>query len=98
MQPGDSHHQTLAGSGLDFPSFYLELTVIKALAGAGGTLSQRVWKFFQYLLDTFPNARVIDPANTNNVVSDDLTAAARGKIRAAAADALNATDWSQIAK
>jgi hypothetical protein len=84
--------------GLDFPSFYLELTVIKALASAGGTLSQRVWKIFQYLRDTFPNARVIDPANTNNVVSDDLTAAERAKIRAAAADALNATDWSQIVK
>lgn len=84
--------------GLDFPSFYLELTVIKALAGAGGTLSQRVWKVFQYLRDTFPNARVIDPANTNNIVSDDLTAVERAKIRAAAAEALNAKDWSQIVK
>ena len=84
--------------GLDFPSFYLELTVIKALVGAGGTVSQRVWKVFQYLRDTFPTARFVDPANTNNIVSDDLTAAERSKIRAAAAEALNAKDWSQIVK
>lgn len=53
--------------GLDFPSFYLELTVINALSGQYGTLSSNVWKAFQYLRDTFPGARVIDPANTNNI-------------------------------
>ena len=60
--------------GLEFPSFYLELTVINALSGqSSGTLSSNVWKVFEYLRDTFPNARVVDPANTNNIISDDLT-------------------------
>jgi hypothetical protein len=55
--------------GLDFPSFYLELTVINALSGQYiGTLSGRVMKVFEYLRDTFPNARVVDPANTNNII------------------------------
>lgn len=82
---------------LDFPSFYLELTVINALSGQYyGTMSSNVWKVFQYLRDTFPNARVVDPANTNNIISDDLTAAEKGKIKAAAEETLKATDWSQI--
>ena len=82
--------------GLDFPSFYLELVVIQALAYARGTLSQNVWKVFEYLRDSFANARIIDPANTNNIISDDLTAVEKAKVTAAAAQALGATNWSQI--
>lgn len=84
--------------GLDFPSFYLELTVINALAGSYGTLSQRVLTAFQYLRDWFPAARVMDPANTNNVISDDLNDAERARIKAAAVTALGASDWNQIVK
>jgi hypothetical protein len=81
---------------LDFPSFYLELTVIDALARHYGTLSANVWKVFQYLVAGFPNARVIDPANTNNIISDDLSNADKALVKAAAAQALNATGWNQI--
>lgn len=82
--------------GLDFPSFYLELTAIDALYNVRGSLSENVCKVFQYLRDTFPNARVVDPANTNNIISDDLTAAERAKIKAAAEQALAASNWSHI--
>lgn len=82
--------------GLDFPSFYLELTVLDALAYARGTLSQNVWKVFEYLRDSFPSARVMDPANTNNVISDDLTVAEKFRVHAAAVRALAAQNWSEI--
>lgn len=83
--------------GLDFPSFYLELAVINALSGQlFGTLADNVWKVFPYLRDTFPNARVVDPANTNNIISDDLTDAERAKIKAAAGVALQAKTWGEI--
>jgi hypothetical protein len=39
---------------------------------------------------------VVDPANTNNIISDDLSAADKNKVAMAAAQALRATDWSQI--
>jgi hypothetical protein len=81
---------------LDFPSFYLELTTINALSGARGTLSQNVWRTFEYLRDKFSNARVVDPANTNNIISDDLSVADRGKIKAAAEQTLKAANWGQI--
>lgn len=80
-----------------FPSFYLELTVINALAGQlYGTLSGNVWEVFQYLSNRFLNASVVDPANTNNIISDDLTKIEQAKIVVAAAQARKATDWSQI--
>lgn len=81
---------------LDFPSFYLELAVIEALSGARGTLSQNVWKAFEYLRDRLPNARVVDPANTNNIISDDLSIAEKKTLASAAGEALKATDWNQI--
>lgn len=84
--------------GLDFPSFYLELVVIAALRGKAGTLSQRVWNTLIYIRDNLAAARIVDPANTNNVISDDLTAAEKAAIVAAARTALGAKDWSEIVR
>jgi len=81
---------------LDFPSFYLELIVIDALAGRLGTLSDNVWAVFNYLANRFRYARVIDPANTNNVISDDLSDPGKAAISAAAVQTLKAGNWSQI--
>jgi hypothetical protein len=83
---------------LEFPSFYLELTVIDALPWqlAPESLSGNVLRVFQYLRDRFTNARVIDPANTNNIISDDLTIAEKGKLKAVAEQALGATNWIEI--
>lgn len=82
--------------GLDFPSFNLELAVIAALFGKGRELSGNVWNVFGHLRDTFPTARFVDPANSNNIVSDDLSADARAKIKAAAERALAAKNWNEI--
>jgi hypothetical protein len=81
---------------IEFPSFYLELTVINALSGARGTLSSNVVRVFEHLRDRFPNARVVDPANTSNIISDDLTLAEKNSIKEAAASALSVSDWNQI--
>lgn len=83
---------------LDFPSFYLELAVIRALGYPmyKGALADNVWRIFQFLASDFPNARLQDPANTNNVISDDLTAAERRTIKLAAERALQAKDWGEI--
>ncbi|AZO59674.1 nucleotidyltransferase [Mesorhizobium sp. M1A.F.Ca.IN.022.06.1.1] len=84
--------------GLDFPSFYVELAVIEALRNTNhATLSERVLACLIYLRDRLPNARFVDPANTNNVISDDLTAAEKQRISAAAAQAINGT-WGQFVK
>lgn len=82
---------------IDFPSFYLELTVIDALPRQyPETLEGNVWRVFQYLRDRFAIARVVDPANTNNIVSTDLSATEKSKIKAAAVQALGANNWNQI--
>lgn len=82
--------------GLDFPSFYLELTIINALQGFNGTLTQNVVRVFEYLRDSFTNARVTDPANTNNVISDDLTVTEKANISSTARKALDSRNWAEI--
>lgn len=81
---------------LDFPSFYLEMVTILALSGKFGSLSDNVWTVFQYLRDSFVNARFVDPANTNNIISDDLTATEKTAVKTAATRALAANNWNQI--
>ena len=84
--------------GLEFPSFYLELTVIDALFGARvGNLSANITTVLQYLVDRFENARVIDPANTANIISEDLTVVEKTAIKRAASAALNGS-WAELVK
>ncbi len=83
--------------GLEFLSFYLELTVIEALKGyRSGTLASNVMRVFDYLRDSFTNARVVDPANSNNIISDTLTSSEKAAIRSAAAQSRNAQTWAEI--
>ena len=84
---------------LDFPSFYLELTVMKALAdNLRLSVSDNVWAVLEYLRDSFTAARIVDPANSNNIISDDLTVAEKLKIVSAAWTTRNATSWGDIVR
>jgi hypothetical protein len=80
---------------LEFPSFYLELTVIEALRySRAATLSARVARVLEYLRDSLMSARVVDPANlTGNIISDDLTVTEKYAVKRAAETALSGT-WS----
>ena len=82
--------------GLDFPSFYLELVTIKALENAYyQPLSNQVVIVLHYLNTNFSGARFVDPANTNNIVSNDLSDTQKNEIKRAAGTALQST-WLQV--
>jgi hypothetical protein len=84
--------------GLDWPSFYLELTVLRALGYIApyGDLAANVSRVFDFLRDDFADARVVDPANTNNIISDDLTLAEKQRICAAGRRARATYYWRNI--
>lgn len=83
--------------GLDFPSFYLELTVIEALSGKKvGNLASNVWTVLEYLRDSFESTCVMDPSNTNNWVDEDLSAVEKKKIANTAADSLQKRNWNEV--
>jgi hypothetical protein len=82
---------------LDWPSFYLELITIDALAGTSLSMSQQVVHALTYIRDRLENARIVDPANTANIISDDLSGAAKRAIASAAASGLSGT-WESLVK
>jgi predicted nucleotidyltransferase len=84
-------------SGLDFPSLYLELTVLHALAAERfGQLADNVLTVLRYISNRFEPAVVRDPANSDNIVSNDLSAAEKKAIAKAARDALYDENWKKI--
>lgn len=81
--------------GLDWPSFYLELFVIDVLHGERtNDLPSNIVTVLTAVRDTLSTRRLIDPANTNNVLSDTLTAAGKNLVVRQAAIALQGA-WDQ---
>ena len=82
---------------LEFPSFYLELAVIDALKySTAGNLSANFLKVLEFFRDSLPSTRYVDPANTNNIISDDLTAAQKIAISSQARLSRNQQNWRRI--
>lgn len=82
---------------LDFPSLYLELTVINALRQRSvGRVSNNVWTVLEFLARAFPACQVVDPANTNNIVSSDLTVVEKRAIVTAAKQSLGQRTWDKV--
>lgn len=80
-----------------FPSFYLELAVLEALHGARhGDLSSNVWKVLGFLAGSFEATTFMDPANTANCISDDLSATEKRIVKTQAAASLAAKTWGQV--
>ncbi len=82
---------------LRFPSFYLELAVIDALRQRPhDLLAGNVEIALRYLSEIFPGVPFRDPANPENLVSDDLTEHEKLAIADAARETLLLGDWSKV--
>lgn len=82
--------------GLEFPSVLLEIAVVNALLlRRTNTLVDNMRRVITYLRDSFPTRRIVDPGNTNNILSDELTAAEKQAIASAARRAYQGT-WNQL--
>jgi hypothetical protein len=82
---------------LEFPSLYLELFVIRALSGRStATLADNVFHVLKELGTSLPSARVDDPSNTNNVLSDDLTLQEKQVIAGNAIQSTGQSTWETI--
>ena len=63
-----------------------------------GDLAANVSTVFDFLRDSFVDARIVDPANTNNIISDDLSQAGKQRISAAGARARATELWNDVVK
>ena len=82
---------------LDFPSFYLELSVIEALKGRS---KDQLDLNFQHVLADLSteliSRRVVDPANSNNIISESLTDDEKRVISRNAEDGYRAPGWNGV--
>lgn len=83
--------------GLSFPSILLELVVIRALLGAPGGLAAQIAQALVFVRDHIEKVSIIDPANSNNAISDDLTASEKSALSSAAAFALTLR-WQEFVR
>lgn len=82
---------------VDFCSFYLELAVIEALSGYKvGNVASNVLRALEYLGNDFIDARFVDPANSNNVISDELSLAEKKAVAAQAKQSRAQQQWENI--
>lgn len=83
--------------GLDFPSFYLELSTVAALRRRPlGELADNVWAALGYFEQLFVGRAILDPANANNVVSAEMTTNEKMAIAAAASATRATRSWTEI--
>ncbi len=83
--------------GLDFPSLYLELFTIQALAGRSRTtLAENVLHALRMIGTSLASTRIEDPANTNNALSDELTKQEKDRIAGVAAQSARGQSWGKI--
>lgn len=82
---------------LEFPSYYLELTVLKALRGRDYNDIARNFTFLlAYLRDNFKDDTIEDPTKPSNIVSDDLSGNEKSLIETTAAVSLEKTTWPDV--
>jgi hypothetical protein len=78
-------------------SFALELMTIEGCKGkAVDDLAGQLLGAFAYIRDNIRSCNLIDPANSNNSLTDDLDTSARAAIQSAAKAAMDAQSWSQV--
>ena len=82
---------------LDFPSIYLELAVLDALYNKNQKQpAKNFLSILEYLKDSFIDRKITDPANTNNIISDELYKYEKEAIAKKAKESLNKQEWDQI--
>lgn len=83
---------------LDFPSMNIELSVLKALQG--NSLSLELDAGFRlvmnYLSNSFLTDNLVDPFNSANIVSNDMTQNEKQRIVMQAQKFFVASDWGQV--
>ncbi len=83
--------------GVPVGSFVLELAAAHALAAApAGTLEGRLERVLRFLAESFRDARLVDPANAENVVTDDLRESEKALVAAAAENSCRAPAWEWV--
>ncbi|MBB5378582.1 hypothetical protein HNQ07_004089 [Deinococcus metalli] len=83
--------------GLDFTSFFLELFALEALSGRSyNNLADNFWYLLGEIEARITSTVIIDPANSNNRISDSMTPAEKVRVRDQARASRGLQSWNQV--
>ena len=83
--------------GLDFPSIYIELMVNEALSKKRSyDLAEDFYYILSYIRDNIENKKIVDPSNSQNIISDSLSTQEKASIKKAVVDSFTKQYWSQV--
>jgi hypothetical protein len=78
-------------------TFILEHMIIEGCKGVSrNTLEPQLNAAFKYLEENITTKKIMDPANSQNIISNDITPEEKNRIRRLATQALDADSWSQV--
>jgi hypothetical protein len=84
-------------NNLDFPSFYLELMIVEALHNKTvGVTDTNFLTSLNFIASNIECKNYIDPSNTNNCISDQISAAEKKRIAAVAKNSASQRLWSDV--
>ncbi|MBR1778313.1 MAG: hypothetical protein IJ752_07010 [Alphaproteobacteria bacterium] len=83
---------------LDFPSMNIELSVLKALYGCSHNISleKGFHDIMNYYINDFFRDNLIDPFNSANIISNDMTQYEKQKVVEQAQKFFNTSNWKQV--
>ena len=82
---------------LDFPSIYIELMVYEALNKKRQyDLANDFYYILGYIRDNIENKKIVDPSNSQNIISDTLSFSEKSAIKKAVVDSFAKQYWEQI--
>ena len=83
--------------GLDFPSIYIELMINEALSKKRSyDLAKDFYYILSYIRDNIENKKIVDPSNSQNIISDSLSTQEKASIKKAVVDSFAKQYWSQV--
>lgn len=84
-------------NNLDFPSFYLELMVIDALYNKiVGATDTNFLTALNFIASNIESENYTDPSNTNNCISDQISATEKKRIATVAKNSASQRLWSDV--
>ncbi len=84
-------------NNVDFPSFYIELIVIDALRGCSTNATDRNFiKVLEFIANSLENNVYMDPANSNNCISNQISQSEKKRIANLAFKSSQKEYWKDI--
>jgi len=82
---------------LEFPSILLEQSMLRALSGRSkSNLGRNFQYYLEWLRDNIETVRIVDPSNSNNVLTELLTASEQKALKNKSKEDAEKTSWGTI--